>query len=159
MKWFVKCIRNYVNFTGRASRVEFWSFIFSVFLLTLLAYGADYAIIGTDFREKPIFAPIVALFLFLPQLAVMVRRLHDTGHCGWWAVCWWITSALMRGLEWYAATCEDPSCGMTRFANNAELPLVGVLGVYGLILLFWLVKSGDKGDNKYGPEPKTYGKE
>jgi uncharacterized membrane protein YhaH (DUF805 family) len=68
----------YATFRGRASRGAYWWF----YLFTLLATGAAAVvdvIIGTAF-----IAAIVAVALFLPNLAVLVRRLHDAGHSAWW---------------------------------------------------------------------------
>ena len=73
--------RNYVNFTGRAVRSEFWFwFLFSV-LASIVAGIIDYALFGVGL--SPI-SGLVSLALFLPGLALSVRRLHDTGRSGWW---------------------------------------------------------------------------
>ena len=41
MKWFVKCLRNYVSFEGRARRSEFWYFVLFSFLFLLVARIID----------------------------------------------------------------------------------------------------------------------
>lgn len=117
MEWFIKCIKNYVNFKGRARRKEYWMFVlFSViFLVAALVLG------GILFQsEETAMIPyyIVALLLFLPSLAVCVRRLHDIGKSGWWYLMGFI-------------------------------PVVGYF-----ILIYFFVKDGEKGTNKYGPNPK-----
>ena len=71
---------NYVNFSGRASRSEFWwwiGFSIMVFFLLGLAVAIDWAIA---------LLLMVAWYgvTFIPNLAVIVRRLHDTGRSGWW---------------------------------------------------------------------------
>lgn len=77
--WFVKCLKNYANFTGRARRKEYWFFALVQFILLVIAQIID-AILSTDF----IFYMIAALALFIPSLAAAVRRLHDIGRSGWW---------------------------------------------------------------------------
>lgn len=72
------CFRKYVDFTGRASRPEYWWFVLSYVLAYVAALIID-AAIGT-----PFFALVVALGYLLPMLAAGVRRLHDTGRSGWW---------------------------------------------------------------------------
>jgi uncharacterized membrane protein YhaH (DUF805 family) len=70
---------NYANFTGRASRAAFWWwFLFGV----LVGIGAN--ILDAIFGSYPVFSGIAGLALLLPDLAIGVRRLHDTGRTGWW---------------------------------------------------------------------------
>jgi uncharacterized membrane protein YhaH (DUF805 family) len=72
---------NYVNFQGRSSRSAFWWwFLFGV----LVGIGAN--IIDAILGSYPIISLIVGLGLFLPGLAVAVRRLHDTDRTGWWVL-------------------------------------------------------------------------
>ncbi len=77
--WFVKCLKNYATFTGRARRKEYWFFALVQFIILVIAQIID-TILGTEF----VFYAIVVLALFIPSLAVAVRRLHDTGRSGWW---------------------------------------------------------------------------
>ena len=70
---------NYANFRGRASRPAFWWwFLFGV----LVGIGAN--ILDAIFGSYPVFSGIAGLALLLPDLAIGVRRLHDTGRTGWW---------------------------------------------------------------------------
>lgn len=77
--WFVKCLKNYANFSGRARRKEFWFFTLVQFILLVIAQIID-AIIGTDF----VLYALVVLALLIPALAVSIRRLHDISKSGWW---------------------------------------------------------------------------
>jgi uncharacterized membrane protein YhaH (DUF805 family)/DNA-binding XRE family transcriptional regulator len=61
------------DFSGTASRFEYWWFL--LFVLLVLA-------ISTIIHEKAY--QVVALILLVPFIAVGTRRLHDTGHSGWW---------------------------------------------------------------------------
>ncbi|MBV8840515.1 MAG: DUF805 domain-containing protein [Alphaproteobacteria bacterium] len=70
---------NYVGFSGRAPRSEFWYWVLFVVILTIVAGIIDNAIIG-----MPIVGTIVSLGLLLPGIAVSVRRLHDIDRTGWW---------------------------------------------------------------------------
>lgn len=69
---------NYSNFRGRASRSEFWYWTLFTFLVSWAAWWLDSAV-GTLLVDL-----LAAVALFLPSLAVMVRRLHDTNRSGWW---------------------------------------------------------------------------
>jgi uncharacterized membrane protein YhaH (DUF805 family) len=85
------CFGKYADFTGRATRPEFWWFA----LFTFLVGVAASVLLAIGFRAGAGAAAFVAvvialcyLALLLPYLAVMVRRLHDTSRSGWW---WFIT--------------------------------------------------------------------
>ena len=76
------CLRKYVTFSGRASRSEFWWW----YLFSILVNWAV-QIVGTLVGETTIISLVVGLILLLPNLAVTVRRYHDSDHSGWWVVC------------------------------------------------------------------------
>jgi uncharacterized membrane protein YhaH (DUF805 family) len=67
--------RNYVNFTGRASRSEFWYWVLFAFLVSIAAGIIDFALFP-EAEVSPI-SILVSLGFFLPNLSVAVRRLHD----------------------------------------------------------------------------------
>ena len=69
----------YVTFTGRSSRPAYWWFYLFGVLVLIVALAIDYAL-GTG----GIIYALAALAMLLPNLAVLVRRLHDSGHSGWW---------------------------------------------------------------------------
>jgi len=74
----VSGFQNYVNFNGRAARSEFWYWVLFVFLVNVAANLVD-AVIGLG-----IIGALASLALFLPGIAVSVRRLHDLDRTGWW---------------------------------------------------------------------------
>ena len=81
MDWFKKGLRNYANFSGRARRKESWYFVLVQMGLVIIAMILDAIIFNS---ETGLFYIVVALGLFLPGLAVTIRRLHDTSRSGWW---------------------------------------------------------------------------
>lgn len=85
-RYFDKCVaQNYVNFEGRARRKEFWSYQLVYFLLYLAVYIPSLILIVMTEISSFAFIPFVmAIALWLPGLAVCVRRLHDIGRSGWW---------------------------------------------------------------------------
>ena len=78
----VHCIRKYATFRGRATRAEYWWFSLFNTLLGMVVYAAVQHLMGTEAADGA--ASIVQLVLFLPMLAVGVRRLHDIDFRGWW---------------------------------------------------------------------------
>ncbi len=78
------CLSQYVGFSGRARRSEYWWFVLFNLLVSVVAGILD-AIFGTDFgRGAGVIGAIASLALVLPSLAVAVRRLHDISRSGWW---------------------------------------------------------------------------
>ncbi|RTL21703.1 MAG: DUF805 domain-containing protein [Burkholderiales bacterium] len=67
------CFNKYADFSGRASRSEYWWFFLFSILASLVAGAIGY-----------VASTIVFLGLLLPSLAAATRRLHDTGKSGWW---------------------------------------------------------------------------
>lgn len=81
--WAIKCLKNYVNFSGRARRKEYWYFYLFQILLGFVL-GLILGVIGLSERQVDIFTGLLNLFFFLPALAAGVRRLHDVDRSGWW---------------------------------------------------------------------------
>ena len=77
--WFIKGLKHYADFKGRARREEFWMFalFYGIFLVTL-------TLLAALFRGFAILGYVYGLALLLPSLAVGVRRLHDSDRSGWW---------------------------------------------------------------------------
>ncbi|MEX2372742.1 MAG: DUF805 domain-containing protein, partial [Dehalococcoidia bacterium] len=91
LSYFRYCVTaGYVRFRGRARRREYWSFVFvsliGFAIVGGIGFGAGTAL-GYNEADEPRFASafmgIFVLFLFLPSLALLVRRLHDIGLAGW----------------------------------------------------------------------------
>jgi uncharacterized membrane protein YhaH (DUF805 family) len=93
------CLSKYATFTGRAPRSEFWWFWVFTILVDIAAvilgsvfftssfsnHGMGGSVHGWSMMAYPGWLPSIAhLLLFLPSLAVAVRRLHDVGRSGWW---------------------------------------------------------------------------
>ena len=118
MKWFIKCIKNYAVFKGRAVRSEFWYFVLVSAIIQISLLIID-VIIGWDvgiidgIKTLPLFETSRLLFL-VPFISVTVRRLHDINKNGRWSLLW-------------------------------GLPVIG-----WVMLILWLCKKGDEGENEYG---------
>ncbi len=89
------CFRKYAVFKGRARRSEYWwwalfAFLADTFVNALAGFQPVLVILGRgESGEAPVLsvlAAVVTVVLFLPGLAVLVRRLHDTGRSGWLAL-------------------------------------------------------------------------
>ena len=78
MNWYMAALKKYVEFGGRARRTEYWMFTLFTFLISIALSLVD-MVLGTIFLGT-----LFGLAMFLPALAVTVRRLHDTGRGGLW---------------------------------------------------------------------------
>lgn len=94
MKYYLSVLRNYATFTGRARRSEYWYFALFNLIFSIVISAIDYAL-GTQFvyEQMTDYSSIhiqfgyinlaYSLLMFIPGLAVLVRRLHDVGKSGW----------------------------------------------------------------------------
>lgn len=135
MKWYLKVLKQYADFSGRASRKEYWMFtlfniIFIVvamiltFIIGSIGYGLSAPSSGSSVVASAISSIILIvtaiylLAIILPGLSVSIRRLHDTGKSGW-------------------------------------MILVSLIPIAGAIwLLVFMVADSQQGTNKWGENPK-----
>jgi uncharacterized membrane protein YhaH (DUF805 family) len=126
------CFSKYGTFTGRAARWEFWWWTLFQFLI---AAAFDSMVVPQEVRNLAhatanggvppldathatvqLIGSLFSLVLFLPSLAVTVRRLHDIGRSGWWylfgiiPIVGWITM-----LVWF---CRKGTDGDNRFGAD-----------------------------------------
>ena len=119
MEWYLKVMRNYANFNGRARRKEYWMFFLFNMIFAIAAVIAD-NIIGFTFGETGygVFYILYALAVFIPGLAVTVRRLHDTGKSGWF---YFIVLIPIIGWIWLLVLlCTDGNYGNNEYGSNPK---------------------------------------
>jgi uncharacterized membrane protein YhaH (DUF805 family) len=110
-------LRNYVTFSGRAARSEFWYWTLFAFLVAAVSGILDFALFPS-MGTGPLNA-VTSLLLFLPGLAVSVRRLHDLDRTGWWILLTLTIIGLIVLLIW---DCTKGTDGPNRFGPD---PLAG----------------------------------
>ncbi|MDZ7715298.1 MAG: DUF805 domain-containing protein [Balneolaceae bacterium] len=88
MHWYIKVLKNYANFSGRARRKEYWFFVLFNTIISFVLGFTEGLIAGMSGTVGPDYIPIVSslyiLAVLIPSIAVGVRRLHDIGKSGWW---------------------------------------------------------------------------
>jgi uncharacterized membrane protein YhaH (DUF805 family) len=94
MQWYIKVLKKYAMFTGRASRQEYWIFMLIHYLILLglnIAQDLILTAIEKQITVAYLFFPILSflnsaypLAVLIPHIAVNIRRMHDTGRNGWW---------------------------------------------------------------------------
>jgi uncharacterized membrane protein YhaH (DUF805 family) len=84
MNWYLKVLKQYADFSGRARRKEYWMFVLFDVIFAIVAMILD-NVLGIAI-EKIGYGPLYGLYVLatlIPALAVTVRRLHDVGKSGW----------------------------------------------------------------------------
>jgi len=87
MDWYLKVLKNYAVFNGRASRSEYWYFVLFNIIISLVLMVVENALGLTSFTEGGglgMLSLVYALVVLVPSIAVGIRRLHDTDRSGWW---------------------------------------------------------------------------
>ena len=91
----------YVEFTGRASRLEFWYFQIFLIILFLISMVLDYSI-NPAFLDSSEFGPayiIVGIIFILPSLSLAVRRLRDINKSWLWAILFLVADFVLVLFE------------------------------------------------------------
>ncbi|MBE1442392.1 DUF805 domain-containing protein [Paenibacillus sp. OAS669] len=118
MEWYMKVIKNYAGFEGRARRQEYWMFVlFNVIIsvvLSLLSY------ITSLFS---ILSMLYALAILVPSIAVGARRLHDTGRSGWMLLIGLIP--IIGSIILIVFMCQDSQAGDNQYGPNPKGDLYG----------------------------------
>ncbi len=79
MNWYLKVLKKYAVFSGRARRTEYWMFLLFNFIIAFVLGFVEGLAGGPG-----IVGMLYGLAVLIPGIAVAVRRLHDTDRSGWW---------------------------------------------------------------------------
>lgn len=105
---------NYVNFSGRASRPEYWWFFLFMVLVSIVAAIIDAALFGSKNGFGPT-SIVLTLATLLPGLAVGIRRLHDIDRTGWWTLIALVPIVgIILLIVW---ACQEGTRGENRFGK------------------------------------------
>jgi uncharacterized membrane protein YhaH (DUF805 family) len=145
--------RNYAKFRGRASRSEYWWF----FLFTVLAQT-----VGSAIDES--LGNIAGLVVFLPGLALHVRRIHDTGRSGWWVGAFYASIGVL--IVSVVTLIIDAAIDFEDFDNSdffgenvsgGSAAFLGLASIGVLVLLIvnivFLCQRSQPSENRFGPPP------
>lgn len=124
MYWYLEVFRRYAEFSGRSRRKEYWMFaLFNV--LFVLGLAVVMAVLASIFGDTGIvfIIPVIILIIyfavvFIPALAVTVRRLHDTGKSGWFILLNFIP--YVGGLILFIFTVLDSEPGENQWGPNPK---------------------------------------
>lgn len=139
------------NFNGRLRRQHFW-------ISWLILLGVS-VVLGWI----PLLGAVISIALIWPNLAIQVQRLHDMGKSGWLVlipIAGVIIGSIMMIGSVGTAIFTNPQAFETEDPAAALSLLGGMLGglavmfLVGLGFLLWIgLSEGQKGENKFGPDP------
>ena len=125
MEWMMMPLKRYADFSGRSQRKEYWMFVlgYMIVFLVLAILGAALGAfdesgsgtLGTIFLGLIV---LLGLFLFVPSLAVQVRRFHDQDKSGWFVLLGFIP--YIGGLIVLVFMCLEGTRGPNRFGEDPK---------------------------------------
>jgi uncharacterized membrane protein YhaH (DUF805 family) len=108
-------LRNYANFSGRATRPEYWYWIVPVVIINVVLGVVDQTLSpGTQMGTLSWVTMVVFLASILPTLGVSIRRLHDIDRSGWWFLLWF---TLVGGVVVIYWACQQGTAGSNSFGE------------------------------------------
>lgn len=120
MDWYLKVLRNYIGFGGRARRKEYWMFHLVNFILVGVLGMLD-SLLGLHIgKDKGALTTIYTILIFLPLWAVQFRRLHDTDRSAWWLLL--LLIPFVGWLVILAFNCQDGTPATNRFGPAPKAP-------------------------------------
>ena len=146
--------KNYFDFSGRASRGEFWWAYLAFFIASIILAIVDAVIGGViyGFTESEFllnngfFSNIFSLVTLIGWISLTSRRLQDNGHSGWWQLAYF--SIIPTIILWVLfAGFEYPV-----LLTFSIIFTMATLGLYILILV-WLILPPTEDENKWGRNP------
>lgn len=119
MEWYMQALRNWSDFNGRARRSEYWYFTLFNIIVGIVISLIDQFVLGSD--GTGILSNIYSLLIFIPSLAVAIRRLHDTGRSGWWLLIALTVIGVFVLLYFYV---QDSEPGTNAYGPNPKEKIV-----------------------------------
>ena len=122
-------------------------FVVVTMLLDILLFGAT-----PDNPTSPRYlTTLYGLFVFLPTLTVVVRRLHDIGRSGWWLAGYYGVAFVCTILMMIGSVLMLGGKGSGMALTGVGFAVLMITAVW---MIVWMCFESQAGENKYGPNPK-----
>lgn len=128
LDWALLPLKRYADFSGRSRRREYWFFALLIFLVTIVltfVTGAGGILMdptsvaaGAGLGASVIILLLFCLAIFIPALAVQVRRFHDQDKSGWFVLLNLIP--YIGGLIVLVFMCIEGTRGPNRFGSDPK---------------------------------------
>ena len=115
---------NYATFKGRARRSEYWYIQLFLVLTNLAVAAIDLVLMNGDVDRfvanggGGIVGLVWILVTIVPALAVLVRRLHDTGKSGWWILIGLVP--FVGTIVLFVFSVLDSNAGANRYGESPK---------------------------------------
>ena len=133
MKWFIKCFKDYANFKGRASRAELWYFLlfWSIFYVIIILIDRQIGYNFISLKDLPLneYLPIGKFYSDIGILVFFYRPL-----------------TIIPSIAVVIRRLHDMNM-------SGKWTLLFLIPPIGILLLLYLIKSGDNDENQYGSVP------
>ena len=100
-------VKKYADFSGRASRSEYWFYSLFIIILSIVALIIDTMILYYPIEDNGPINLILIVGTTVPSIAVGARRLHDVGKSGWWQLIIFTIIGILVLLYWYIIKGTD----------------------------------------------------
>jgi len=118
MEWYIKCLRQYADFNGRARRKEYFMFlIYNGLVLLIISIFEGMISLFFDVYIN-VFGFIWYIATIIPSTALIVRRLHDTNRSGWYF--FWVLIPFVGIIMVTVAILEDSYYGSNRHGKDPK---------------------------------------
>jgi uncharacterized membrane protein YhaH (DUF805 family) len=122
MAWYLLAWQRATDFSGRSRRKEYW--YFHLFNAIVMIFLGLFAAAFSD-QGKPAMIPFGLMFtyafvVFVPSIAVTIRRLHDIGKSGWWYCIAFVP--FIGGLILLVLTLLDSEPDRNEYGPNPKVP-------------------------------------
>lgn len=134
---FKRFWKNYANFSGRATRSEYWWWFLANFLITSAA-----ALI-------PFLNIVWGLATLVPSFALGFRRMHDVGRSGAWIFAP-VAGFVLLGIGSAAAAAREAGAAAQILVVLGVLVSVG----FGIFVFVCTLLDSRPGKNEYGQSEK-----
>lgn len=157
---------NALNFSGRSRRPEYWWFFLFVFAGAFVLSLGQMAMGMTGNWLVRLFQ----LVTFVPFLAVGWRRLQDTGRPGWVLlvpvaivvlssiIVGSLSASMMQGgfgTMMHGGPVGDMPMGRMQGQAGLVTLLAVAQFIAGIVIIWWMSRPSQRGDNRFGPEPRV----
>lgn len=167
MRWMIMPLRRFADFRGRSQRVEFWMWVLFQSLVMAVLITLDNLLgLGGHFQSGAprggsalsygygfyasggLLSWIFFLLALVPNVAVQVRRLHDSDRSGWWFLL--PIAPFLFSFALGAVALAARSITMVLLAGLFTLLSFGAI----IAIIVFMCLDGTRGENRFGPDPR-----
>lgn len=143
LNWYVLAWSRALNFGGRSTRREFWSWLGINVALYVILFSLDRMAGLLDPKAPFLLSQVFAIVIAIPMVSVLVRRLHDMNVRAWWLL---VPLSIGIGLLVASRTGDGD--------NVIRMQVLSMLYALALGSLVLLSLPGKKGPNRFGVDPR-----